>query len=95
MILVFVLTQTITFTLSGRLSDIFGRRYMFLVSNALAFVGYMVCSRAHSVPVLIGGVRFLLPPEHETCLILLLEHYRRLRDRRTTDNADSIRRTRA
>lgn len=66
---------------------------MFLVSNALAFVGYLVCSRAKSVPVLIGGVRFSLLYEHETLLILFIEHHRWVWDWRTTDNANSIRRT--
>lgn len=55
-LLLFVLCQTLIFTLSGRLSDIFGRRWFFIAANATAFTGYMVGGRAQSVNTLIGAV---------------------------------------
>jgi MFS family permease len=50
-------TQTSTFPIIGRLSDLFGRRYFFLVGNLVAFVGLMICGRASSINMLIAGVR--------------------------------------
>jgi len=55
-LLVYVLCQTITFTLTGRFSDLFGRRWFFIGANALAFVGYMINGRAHSINMVIAGV---------------------------------------
>jgi MFS family permease len=58
-LLVFVLCQTVTFTVVGRMSDLFGRRWFFIGGNLLALVGYLICSRAHSINMLIGGVSTL------------------------------------
>ncbi|KAH0831572.1 hypothetical protein AYO21_01776 [Fonsecaea monophora] len=53
--LVWTLCTGIGFTLVGRLSDIFGRRYFFIASAVLATVGCIVASRAQSVNQLIGA----------------------------------------
>lgn len=39
----------------GRLSDLCGRRYFFAGGNCLGLIGAIVCSRATSIPNLIGG----------------------------------------
>jgi len=39
----------------GRLSDLCGRRYFFVGGNCLGLIGAIVCSRATSIPNLIGG----------------------------------------
>lgn len=41
----------------GRLSDIFGRRYIFIAGAILAVVGSIVCATAQSILVLIGKSR--------------------------------------
>jgi hypothetical protein len=38
----------------GRLSDIFGRRYFFIVGGVVGVVGAIVCATAKSIPTLIG-----------------------------------------
>jgi MFS family permease len=55
-LLVYVLCQTITYTLVGRFSDIFGRRWFFIGANTLALVGYVICGCAHSINMVIAGV---------------------------------------
>ena len=42
-------------TLIGRLSDLFGRRYFFIVGSTIALVGSIVCATAKNVPAIIGG----------------------------------------
>lgn len=42
-------------TLVGRLSDIFGRRWFFIVGTGVGCIGAIVCSTAKTIPVLIGG----------------------------------------
>ena len=49
------LAIVVTFSVGGRLSEIFGRHYYFIGGAALRMIGVIVCSRAQSVPVLIGG----------------------------------------
>lgn len=39
---------------TGRLSDIFGRRYFFIAGGILGVVGSIVCATAKSIPALIG-----------------------------------------
>jgi len=56
-LLVFVLCQGVTFTIVGRLSDVFGRRWFYLFGNTLALVGFVVCGSAKKVTTIIGGVR--------------------------------------
>lgn len=55
-VLVTILAQTVTYTLNGRLSDIFGRRWFFISGAFLSFVGFIVSGTAHSLLVIIGGV---------------------------------------
>ncbi|KIX00022.1 uncharacterized protein Z518_10949 [Rhinocladiella mackenziei CBS 650.93] len=45
----------VTLPVLGQLSDIFGRRYFFVGGAVLGIMGSIVCSRAQSIPVLIGG----------------------------------------
>ncbi|KAF5988510.1 fungal trichothecene efflux pump [Fusarium coicis] len=54
-LLTYVLAETVTFVLLGRLGDIFGRRWLFIGTNALGFAGYMICSRSNNMNQLIGG----------------------------------------
>ncbi|KAF2681419.1 siderophore iron transporter [Lentithecium fluviatile CBS 122367] len=53
--LVYTLGLAIGLTLVGRLSDIFGRRYFFIVGSALGALGAIVSGTANTVPVVIGG----------------------------------------
>ena len=53
---VYTLCLACTLTMVGRISDLFGRRWFFIGGNLLALVGALVCSRATSVPMLIGGM---------------------------------------
>ncbi|KAK7883466.1 hypothetical protein LTR67_011216 [Exophiala xenobiotica] len=56
-LLVFTVCQTVTFTIFGRLSDIFGRRWYYIGGNLLAIIGFVVVSsQAKTVNVVIGGV---------------------------------------
>lgn len=50
------LGQVTAFFTIGRLADIFGRRWFFIYANTMAFVGYIIASRAQNIPTLIGGV---------------------------------------
>lgn len=47
--------QSVTFTLVGRLSDIFGRRWFFLGGNALALVGIAITASSFSIAQLAIG----------------------------------------
>jgi MFS family permease len=53
--LVYTLTLSIGQVLVGRLSDLFGRRWFFILGSALALVGCIVSACATTVPILIGG----------------------------------------
>ena len=53
--LVYTLTLAIGQVLVRRLSDLFGRRWFFVLESALALVGIIVSAVATSVPILIGG----------------------------------------
>ncbi|CAK7200861.1 hypothetical protein SEUCBS139899_003560 [Sporothrix eucalyptigena] len=53
---VYNLVLACTMCLVGRLSDIFGRRWFFIIGNFLALIGCIVCATANSVPALIGGM---------------------------------------
>lgn len=53
--LVYLVTQAVTQTLVGRLSDLFGRRWFFIGSNIIALVGSIICACAQNVDTLIGG----------------------------------------
>jgi MFS family permease len=44
-----------TYTILGRLSDLFGRRWFFISGNIVALVGIIVCALAQNVNTLIIG----------------------------------------
>jgi MFS family permease len=53
--LVYTLTLAIGQVLVGRLSDLFGRRWFFILGSVLALIGCIVSALATSIPMLIGG----------------------------------------
>lgn len=53
------MTSAVCLTLVGRISDIFGRRYVFVGGAALAVVGSIVCATAQNVPSLIAGTAII------------------------------------
>ncbi|CAK7211017.1 hypothetical protein SCUCBS95973_000987 [Sporothrix curviconia] len=57
--LVYTLTSSVTLTIIGRASDIFGRRWMFTGGSLLGVIGAIVCATAHNVNTLIGGMTII------------------------------------
>ncbi|CAK7240395.1 MAG: hypothetical protein STHCBS139747_001834 [Sporothrix thermara] len=57
--LVYTLTSSVMLTIIGRVSDIFGRRWMFTGGTFLGIIGAVVCATAHSVKTLIGGMTII------------------------------------
>lgn len=55
-LLTVVLGQTVVFTLNGRLSDIFGRRYFFIGGASLGLIGFVISGSAKDLSTIIGGV---------------------------------------
>lgn len=53
--LVITLTMGVTFLLVGRLSDIFGRRWFFVVANLLAVFGCIIAGVAPNIETIVGG----------------------------------------
>lgn len=53
--LCFTLVSGVLLLVVGRLSDIVGRRYVFIGAQSFAFFGSIVCAKANSVQTLIGG----------------------------------------
>lgn len=51
----YLLTSSIGLIIVGRLTDIFGRRWFFIVGSAIATIGSVVCATAPSIPALIAG----------------------------------------
>ncbi|KAI0448870.1 fungal trichothecene efflux pump [Xylaria acuta] len=49
------LALSFTYTILGRLSDLFGRRWFFIIGNVVALIGIIVCSTAQSINTLIAG----------------------------------------
>ncbi|KAI0509092.1 fungal trichothecene efflux pump [Xylaria bambusicola] len=49
------LALSFTYTILGRLSDLFGRRWFFIIGNFVALIGIIVCSTAQNVNALIVG----------------------------------------
>lgn len=49
------LALSFTYTILGRLSDLFGRRWFFIGGNLVALIGIIVCSVAHNIDTLIVG----------------------------------------
>src|SRR6266699_4495736 len=50
-----MLSLSFTYTILGRLSDLFGRRWFFIGGNVVAMVGTIVCAVAQNVNALIVG----------------------------------------
>ncbi|CAG8898848.1 unnamed protein product [Penicillium egyptiacum] len=53
--IVYSLTQAIVLMLAGRLSDLFGRRWFFVIGSIIGLVGSIVGARAASIGQLIAG----------------------------------------
>jgi len=53
--LVWALSSSVAYTLIGRLSDIFGRRWFFIVFNTLGLIGAIVGATANNVNTLIAA----------------------------------------
>lgn len=53
--LVYTLGLAVGLTLVGRLTDIYGRRWFFIVGSMLGVIGSVVAATARNIPVLIGG----------------------------------------
>jgi len=51
----YTLTLAVSFLLVGRLSDIFGRRWFFIVGNAFAVIGCIIAGTASNINSIIGG----------------------------------------
>ncbi|GAP85261.1 putative trichothecene efflux pump [Rosellinia necatrix] len=49
------LALSFTYTVLGRLSDLFGRRWFFIIGNIVALIGIVICSTAQNVNTLIVG----------------------------------------
>ncbi|KAK3081178.1 hypothetical protein LTS18_009373 [Coniosporium uncinatum] len=57
--LVYTLTLAVGLILVGRLSDLFGRRWFFIGSAALALIGCVICATAQNIGSLIGGTTLI------------------------------------
>ncbi|CAK7198490.1 hypothetical protein SEUCBS139899_001151 [Sporothrix eucalyptigena] len=57
--LIWNLTQAVAFVLVGRLSDLLGRRWFFILGNAIGLVGSIIACVAPNIPVLIVGSAFI------------------------------------
>ncbi|KAL6229334.1 hypothetical protein BDW75DRAFT_235289 [Aspergillus navahoensis] len=57
--LTYTLTIAVGLTLIGRMTDIFGRRYIFIGGGVLGTMGSIICSRAQSVNTLIAGMTLI------------------------------------
>ncbi|KAF2439291.1 MFS general substrate transporter [Karstenula rhodostoma CBS 690.94] len=57
--LAYTLTSAVTLTIIGRVSDIFGRRWVFVGGAALGVIGSIIAATAQSVNTLIGATTIL------------------------------------
>ncbi|KAI9812933.1 MAG: hypothetical protein M1827_004451 [Pycnora praestabilis] len=57
--LVWTLCISITYTLLGRLSDIFGRRWFFIGGNVVGLVGTIIAGTAKNINTIIGGTSLI------------------------------------
>ncbi|EPE10880.1 trichothecene efflux pump [Ophiostoma piceae UAMH 11346] len=57
--LVYTLTSSVTLTIIGRVTDIFGRRWVFTGGTFLGIIGSIVCATAQNVNTLIGGMTII------------------------------------
>ncbi|KAL4804326.1 fungal trichothecene efflux pump [Aspergillus unguis] len=53
-LLAYILCQCVTFTIVGRISDLFGRRYFYLFGSALALIASIASAKAENMNTLIG-----------------------------------------
>ncbi|KAK5023389.1 hypothetical protein LTS07_009264 [Exophiala sideris] len=53
--LVYTLCLAVGSTLVGRITDIFGRRWFFIIGAAIGMIGAIVCATAKNLPICIGG----------------------------------------
>jgi MFS family permease len=53
--LVFTLVSGVLLLLVGRLSDIVGRRYFIIGGQLLSMIGAIICARATSIHMVVGG----------------------------------------
>jgi MFS family permease len=53
--LVYTLMLAVFLTLVGRVSDVFGRRWVFAGGSCLGVIGSIICAVAKDIPTLIGG----------------------------------------
>lgn len=49
------LSNLVNFVATGRLGDIFGRRWYLMAGNVISLIGAIICATGHSIPALIGG----------------------------------------
>lgn len=59
MALTYTLTSAVMLTIIGRITDIFGRRWIFVGGAALGVIGSIICATAQSVNALIGGTTII------------------------------------
>ena len=57
--LAYLLCQSVVFLIVGRLSDVFGRRWFFIVGSILGLIGSILGATAQSVNQLIGAQVFI------------------------------------
>jgi hypothetical protein len=57
--LTYTLTSAVALTIIGRVTDIFGRRWVFVGGAALGVIGSIVCATAQSINALIGGTTII------------------------------------
>lgn len=55
----YLLTTAVCITIIGRVSDIFGRRWVFIGGTALGLIGSIICATAHHIPTLTGGTAII------------------------------------
>jgi len=55
----YTLTSAVTLTIIGRVSDIFGRRWIFVGGAALGVLGAIICAVAQNVTMLIVGTTIM------------------------------------
>lgn len=58
-LLSYILAESVTFTVIGQLTDIFGRRWYYIGGSILSVIGGIICCRATSINTIIGGVGLL------------------------------------
>ncbi|KAH8647972.1 fungal trichothecene efflux pump [Xylariales sp. PMI_506] len=51
----YTLTSAVGMMVVGRVTDIFGRRWFFIVGSAIALLGSIICAIAQNIPTLIAG----------------------------------------